>query len=72
MDKQTHLKVKKMAYQLLKLLTLIGLTFFAPLLRGDTDEIPEEHARQLFFIMGIPVIATFCFLGFKPLENHSR
>ena len=43
-------------------LQLSGLTWFVPLVRLASGEDPKEQARQLWLVMGIPVLAFALFL----------
>lgn len=40
--------------------TVAGLTWFVPLVRIAAGESPKEQLRQLWLVMGIPIVA-FCF-----------
>ena len=42
---------------------LAGLTWFVPFARMAAGENPKEQLRELWFIMGIPVLAFVLFLG---------
>ena len=39
-----------------------GLTWFVPLVRMAAGENPKEQLKQLWFVMGIPVVAFALFL----------
>ena len=49
--------------QLIKFLSITGLTWFVPLVKIAAGENPAQQARQLFLIMGVPIIAFVLFLG---------
>ena len=49
--------------QLIKFLNITGLTWFVPLVKIAAGENPALQARQLFLIMGVPIIAFALFLG---------
>ena len=49
--------------QLIKFFNITGLTWFVPLVKIAAGENPAQQARQLFLIMGIPIIAFALFLG---------
>lgn len=49
--------------KLIKFLNLTGLTWFIPLLKIAAGENPARQVRELWLIMGIPVIAFMLFLG---------
>ena len=53
-----------MSSQLIKFFNLTGLTWFVPLVKLAAGENPRQQFRQLFLIMGIPIIAMLVFLGF--------
>ena len=42
---------------------ITGLTWFVPLARLAAGENPKEQFKQLWFVMGIPVLAFIIFLG---------
>ncbi len=52
-----------MSNQLIKFLNLTGLTWFVPLVKIAAGENPTIQIRQLFLIMGVPLIAILFFLG---------
>jgi len=52
-----------MSNQLIKFLNLTGLTWFIPLVKIAAGENPKQQMRQLFVIMGVPIIAMAFFLG---------
>ncbi|MGZ8190397.1 MAG: ABC transporter permease [Methylococcaceae bacterium] len=49
--------------QLIKFLNITGLTWFVPLVKIAAGENPTKQVRELFLIMGVPVIAFALFLG---------
>ncbi|CAA9890658.1 ABC-type transporter, integral membrane subunit [Candidatus Methylobacter favarea] len=49
--------------KLIKFLNLSGLTWFVPFVKIAAGENPVQQLRQLWLIMGIPVIAFILFLG---------
>lgn len=49
--------------QLIKFFNITGLTWFVPLVKIAAGENPAQQARQLFLIMGVPIIAFILFLG---------
>lgn len=53
-----------MSNQLIKFFNLTGLTWFVPLVKIAAGENPAQQIRQLFLIMGVPIIAILFFLGF--------
>jgi len=48
---------------LIKFLTLTGLTWFVPLVRIAAGDNPSQQLRQLWLIMGVPIVAFMLFLG---------
>ncbi len=52
-----------MSNQLIKFLNLTGLTWFVPLIKIAAGDNPTIQLRQLFLIMGVPLIAFAFFLG---------
>jgi nitrate/nitrite transport system permease protein len=48
---------------LLKFFNITGLTWFVPLVKIAAGENPAQQVRQLFLIMGVPIIAFMIFLG---------
>jgi nitrate/nitrite transport system permease protein len=52
-----------MSKQLIKFFNLTGLTWFVPLVKIAAGENPAQQIRQLFLIMGVPLIAMLLFLG---------
>ena len=49
--------------QLIKFLNITGLTWFVPLVKIAAGENPAQQIRELFLIMGVPIIAFILFLG---------
>ncbi|MCX7088499.1 MAG: ABC transporter permease [Methylococcales bacterium] len=49
--------------QIIKYLNITGLTWFVPLVKIAAGENATQQARQLFLIMGVPIIAFMLFLG---------
>ena len=49
--------------QLIKFFNITGLTWFVPLVKIAAGENVALQARQLFLIMGVPIIAFALFLG---------
>jgi nitrate/nitrite transport system permease protein len=49
--------------QIIKFFNITGLTWFVPLVKMAAGENPAQQARQLFLIMGVPIIAFALFLG---------
>jgi nitrate/nitrite transport system permease protein len=49
--------------QLIKFFNLTGLTWFVPMVKIAAGENPAIQMRQLFLIMGVPIIAFAFFLG---------
>ncbi|MCX7097663.1 MAG: ABC transporter permease [Methylococcales bacterium] len=52
-----------MSKQLIKFFNITGLTWFVPLVKLAAGENPAQQARQLFLMMGVPIIAFTLFLG---------
>jgi len=48
---------------LIKFFNITGLTWFVPLVKIANGDNPAQQARELFLIMGIPIIAFMVFLG---------
>ena len=48
---------------LIKFFNITGLTWFVPLVKIASGENPTQQLRQLFLIMGVPIIAFTVFLG---------
>ncbi len=49
--------------KLIKFLNITGLTWFVPFVKIAAGENPTQQVRQLFMIMGVPIIAFTLFLG---------
>ena len=49
--------------QLIKFLNITGLTWFIPLVKMAAGENPHQQLRELFLIMGVPLVAFALFLG---------
>jgi nitrate/nitrite transport system permease protein len=49
--------------KLIKFLNITGLTWFVPLVRVCNGENPQKQMKELWMIMGIPIIAFMIFLG---------
>lgn len=49
--------------QLIKFLNITGLTWFIPLVRIAAGDNAAQQMRELFLIMGVPIIAFMAFLG---------
>lgn len=49
--------------KLIKFFNITGLTWFVPLVKIASGENPEQQVRQLFLIMGVPIIAFTLFLA---------
>lgn len=49
--------------QLIKFFQISGLTWFVPLLRLAAGDDPREQIKQLWLIMGIPIVAFVIFLA---------
>lgn len=52
-----------MTKKLIKFLTITGLTWFVPLVKIAAGDNPAQQLRQLWLIMGVPIIAFVAFLG---------
>ena len=52
-----------MSNQLIKFFNMTGLTWFVPIVKIASGENPTMQLRQLFLIMGVPIIAFAFFLG---------
>ncbi|GAB6140188.1 ABC transporter permease [Methylosoma difficile] len=52
-----------MSNQLIKFLNITGLTWFVPFVKIAAGENPSQQVRELFLIMGVPMIAFALFLG---------
>ena len=49
--------------KLIKFLNITGLTWFIPLVKIAAGDNPVPQLRQLWLMMGVPLIAFLCFLG---------
>ncbi len=49
--------------KLIKFLNITGLTWFVPIVRICGGDNPQQQIRELWLIMGIPIIAFLVFLG---------
>lgn len=52
-----------MTKKLIKFFTITGLTWFVPLVKIAAGDNPSQQLRQLWLIMGVPIIAFVAFLG---------
>ncbi|MGZ4998929.1 MAG: ABC transporter permease [Methylomonas sp.] len=52
-----------MTNQLIKFFNIAGLTWFVPVAKIAAGENPAQQLRQLWLIMGVPIIAFALFLG---------
>jgi len=52
-----------MTNQLIKFFNITGLTWFVPLVKIAAGENPSQQIKQLWLIMGVPIIAFILFLG---------
>lgn len=52
-----------MVNKIINFFNLSGLTWFVPFARMAAGESPKEQFRELWFIMGIPILAFALFLG---------
>ena len=52
-----------MTNQLIRFLNITGFTWFVPLVKLAAGENPSQQMRELWLIMGIPIIAFMLFLG---------
>jgi nitrate/nitrite transport system permease protein len=53
-----------MTKQLIKFFNITGLTWFVPFVKIAAGENPTQQLRQMWLIMGVPIIAFILFLGF--------
>lgn len=49
--------------KLIKFLTMAGLTWFIPLVRICAGDNPQQQLRQMWLIMGVPILAFMIFLA---------
>lgn len=52
-----------MSNKLIKFFNITGLTWFVPVVKIAAGENPGQQLRQLWLIMGVPIIAFVVFLG---------
>lgn len=52
-----------MSNKLIKFFNITGLTWFVPFVKIVAGENPAQQVRQLWLIMGVPIIAFLLFLG---------
>lgn len=52
-----------MSNKLIKFFNITGLTWFVPLVKIAAGENPTQQIRQMWLIMGVPIIAFVMFLG---------
>jgi nitrate/nitrite transport system permease protein len=52
-----------MSNKLIKFFNITGLTWFVPFVKIAAGENPIQQVRQLWLIMGVPIIAFILFLG---------
>ncbi|OQK17428.1 nitrate ABC transporter permease [Methyloprofundus sedimenti] len=52
-----------MTNQLIKFFNITGLTWFVPFVKIAAGENPTQQVKQLWLIMGVPIIAFIIFLG---------
>lgn len=52
-----------MSNKLIKFFNITGLTWFVPLVKMAAGENPAQQLRQLWLIMGVPIVAFVLFLG---------
>jgi nitrate/nitrite transport system permease protein len=52
-----------MTNKLIKFFNITGLTWFVPLVRIAAGDNPTQQIRQLWLIMGVPIVAFMLFLG---------
>lgn len=52
-----------MTHKLIKVLNITGLTWFVPLVKIAAGENPKQQIKQLWLMMGVPIIAFIVFLG---------
>jgi nitrate/nitrite transport system permease protein len=50
--------------KLIKFLNITGLTWFIPLVKIAAGENPGQQIRQLWLVMGVPIVFFMLFLGF--------
>ncbi|MDP2180277.1 ABC transporter permease [Methylicorpusculum sp.] len=52
-----------MTKKLIKFFNITGLTWFVPLVKLAAGENPSQQIRELWLIMGVPILAFMLFLG---------
>lgn len=52
-----------MSNKLIKFFNITGLTWFVPFVRIAAGDNPQQQLRQLWLIMGVPIVAFFVFLA---------
>jgi nitrate/nitrite transport system permease protein len=52
-----------MTKKLIKFFNITGLTWFVPLVKLAAGENPSQQLRELWLIMGVPILAFMLFLG---------
>jgi len=52
-----------MSNKLIKFFNITGLTWFVPLVKIAAGQNPKQQMRQMWLIMGVPIIAFVLFLG---------
>ncbi|QWF70074.1 ABC transporter permease [Methylomonas paludis] len=52
-----------MTHKLIKFFNITGLTWFIPLVRIAAGENPAKQLKQLWLVMGVPILAFILFLG---------
>lgn len=57
-----------MSNKLIKLFNITGLTWFVPLVKIASGENPVQQMKQLWLIIGVPIIAFSFFLGLWSLS----
>jgi nitrate/nitrite transport system permease protein len=62
-DEKTKLYRRRMSNKLIKFFNITGLTWFVPFVKMAAGENPVQQVRQLWLIMGVPIIAFILFLG---------
>lgn len=52
-----------MSTKIINFLNAVGLTWFIPLVKLASGENPKESIRELWFVMGVPIVAFLIFLA---------
>ena len=52
-----------MSNKIINFLNLVGLTWFIPIVKLVSGESPKETVRELWFVMGVPIVAFLVFLA---------